>query len=78
MTLVYDDGVFKPRGPVPAAVKNHAVVHVVIVEDAAAEVASEGDDDSTGWATAMELKGCIDGGPGDVARNHDKYLYDKA
>lgn len=32
MTLVYDDGVFKPQGPVPA-IKNHTVVHVVIVDE---------------------------------------------
>ena len=72
MTLVYDDGVFKPQGPVPAEVKNHDVVRVVIVEG------TSDADDATGWTTAMELVGCIEGGPPDVARNHDKYLYDKA
>lgn len=78
MTLVYDDGVFKPQGPVPA-IKNHAVVHVLIVEETEPTAAAN-DDDATGWATAMELIGCLKDKDGatDVARNHDKYLYDKA
>ena len=30
---------------------------------------------TTGWQTAMALKGCIKGAPPDSAENHDKYLY---
>ena len=32
-------------------------------------------DDATGWKTAEELIGCVDGGPEDGAENHDRYLY---
>ena len=73
MTLVYDDGVFKPQGPVPAGVKNHAVVHVVIVDEAeGANVAV-----AERWKAIDRLTGLADdeGGPTDVAQNHDKYLY---
>lgn len=77
MTLVYDgaDG-FKRQGPLPVALKKDDVVHVVIVDEVQVRAAS--DDDATGWTTAMELIGCLKGGSPDVARNHDKYLYDKA
>lgn len=73
MTLVYDDGVFKPQGPVPAAVKNHAVVHVVIVDEPqGANVAI-----AERWKAIDRLTGLADdeGAPTDVAQNHDKYLY---
>lgn len=78
MTLVYDgaDG-FKRQGPLPVALKKDDVVRVVIVDEAQQSVAAEADDDATGWTTAMELIGCLKGGSPDVARNHDKYLYDK-
>lgn len=80
MTLVYDgaDG-SKRQGPMPVALKKDDVVRVVIVEEA--ELARDTNDDrETGWATAMELIGCLKDKDGatDVARNHDKYLYDKA
>ena len=78
MTLVYDgaDG-FKRQGPLPVALKKDDVVHVIIVDEAQAK--AENDDDATGWTTAMELIGCLTDKDGatDVARNHDKYLYDK-
>ena len=70
MTLVYDDGVFKPQGPVPA-IKNHAVVHVVIVDEPEERDAEES------WKALQEVIGIIDdeAGPTDVAENHDRYLY---
>lgn len=73
MTLVYDDGVFKPQGPVPAAVKNHAVVHVVIVDEAEGGNVTVGDR----WKAIDRLTGLAndEGGPTDVAQNHDTYLY---
>jgi hypothetical protein len=66
-SLVYDNGVFKPQGPVPAAVKNHAVVHVVIVDEAeGANVAV-----AERWKAIDRLTGLADdeGGPTDVAQN---------
>ena len=73
MTLVYDDGVFKPQGPVPATVKNHAVVHVVIVDEVEGANLAVGEN----WKAIDRLTGLADdqGGPTDVAQNHDKYLY---
>ncbi len=52
-------------------------VHGTVEPDSASEPATSDDDGATGWTTAMELIGCIKGGAPDVARNHDKYLYDK-
>ncbi len=45
----------------------------LVIEAAAATPA--GDDDPTGWKTAMELMGCIEDGPEDGAENHDRYIY---
>lgn len=42
ITLVYDNGVFRPQGPVPA-IKNHAVVRVVVVDESGA-LGGEGTD----------------------------------
>lgn len=78
MTLVNDDGVFKLQEPVPASLKSRPILHVRVVDEDESIAVSDGDDDATGWTTAMELIGCIKGGPPDVARNHDKYLYDEA
>jgi predicted DNA-binding antitoxin AbrB/MazE fold protein len=69
VTAIYEDGVFKPEGPVDF--KDKTKVHLVI--EAAGD--PTGDDDPTGWKTAMALKGCIKNGPPDAAENHDKYLY---
>ena len=69
---VYEDGVLKPERPL--ALKEKAKVHVTI--EARSEAApAVGDDDPTGWKTAMELKGCIKDAPPDMAENHDNYLY---
>lgn len=80
MTLVYDEGVFKPRGPVPASMKDKEIVHVVIVETGQPEgaVKSEGgSDDRDGWTMFQSLVGCITDTPvGEhIGRDHDKYLY---
>jgi len=79
MTLVNEDGVFKLQEPVPAALKSRPVLHVRVVEEDEAVTASDGDDESTGWNNLMALAGCLrdKDGATDVARNHDKYLYDK-
>jgi hypothetical protein len=80
IAVIYEEGVFKPQEPVPASVKPHQVLHLPLPDGDAEETpaVNEGDDDATGWTTAMELIGCLKGGSADVARNHDKYLYDKA
>ena len=80
MTLVYDDGVFRPQGTVPATVKNHSTVHVVIVgsdQPAAAEGSAVNEADDDGWKMIQSLKGCItDTPPGEhIGRDHNKYLY---
>lgn len=68
VTAIYENGVFKPESPVD--LKERTKVHLVI------EAASDqGDDDPTGWKTAMALKGCIKDAPVDAAENHDRYLY---
>jgi predicted DNA-binding antitoxin AbrB/MazE fold protein len=66
---IYEEGVFKPEKPVD--LKDKTKVRLVI--EPAPEPGDDGD--PTGWKTAMELKGCIKGGPPDLAANHDKYLY---
>lgn len=68
---VYENGVFKPEGPVDLPEK--AKVHLVIE---APSVAAANDDDPTGWKTADELIGFIKDGPkGAIGRDHDEYLY---
>jgi hypothetical protein len=74
MTLVYDDGVFKPQGPVPA-IKNHAVVHVVIVDEAPA---AGGGDDDDGWKAMNKFIGLWKDAPrSDYSENHDEYIYSR-
>ena len=80
MTLVYDEGVFKPQGPVPASMKDKEIVHVVIVESGppgSVEKAAAQPDNEDGWAMFQGLIGCItDTPPGEhIGRDHDKYLY---
>ena len=70
VNAVYEDGVFKPEGPVNLQEK--AKVRLVIES---AEPTTADADDPTGWKTAMELMGCIKDAPPDMAENHDKYLY---
>ncbi len=73
---IWESGVLTPKTRLDLPEKTR--VRVIVETTAAAEAAAADDDDATGWTTAMELIGCIKGGPPDVARNHDKYLYDKA
>jgi predicted DNA-binding antitoxin AbrB/MazE fold protein len=68
---IYEDGVFKPEGPV--RLENKTRVELVIQKPATATATD--DDDPTGWKTIDELIGCIKDGPEDGAENHDKYLY---
>ena len=80
MTLVYDEGVFKPQGPVPASMKDKEIVHVVIVESGppgSVQKAAAQPDNEDGWAMFQGLIGCItDTPPGEhIGRDHDKYLY---
>jgi predicted DNA-binding antitoxin AbrB/MazE fold protein len=70
---IYEDGVFKPEGPVP--LENKTRVELVIQKPAPLPAPAADDDDPTGWKTARELIGCIKDGPEDAAENHDKYLY---
>ena len=64
---IYEDGVFKPTEPVQLEEKTEVEVFI--------PTPSATDDDATGWKTAEELIGCVDGGPEDGAENHDRYLY---
>jgi predicted DNA-binding antitoxin AbrB/MazE fold protein len=66
---VYEDGVFKPHGKV--SLKEKTKVHLVVESIDLGE-----DDDPTGWKTADELIGFVQGGPqGSTGRDHDEYLY---
>ena len=80
MTLVYDDGVFKPQGAVPLSVKNHSTVHVIIVDGdplPAGEGSRAEEGIADGWKMIQSLKGCItDTLAGEsIGRDHDRYLY---
>ncbi len=69
MTLVYDDGVFKPQGPVPA-IKNHTVVHVVVVDEAQVPTG-----DGDGWQAMNRFIGLWKDAPkSDYSENHDEYV----
>ncbi len=69
VTAIYENGVFKPEGPVD--LEERTKVHLVIERTSDAVE----DDDPTGWKTAMALKGCIKNAPPDMAEDHDRYLY---
>ena len=73
MTLVYDDGVFKPQGPVPADLKKDDVVHVLILGEPRGSALDA--DDATGWEALEKMIGIIKDAPPDMAENHDFYLY---
>jgi predicted DNA-binding antitoxin AbrB/MazE fold protein len=68
---IYEDGVFKPKGPVD--LKEKTKVHLVIEPASRATDA----DDPTGWKTAEALMGFFKEAPeGEpIARDHDKHLY---
>ena len=68
--VVYEDGVFKPMGPV--SLPEHSQAEVVLPSLRPAR----DPDDPTGWKAIDRLIGSIKGGPSDVAANHDRYLYD--
>lgn len=70
--VIYEDGVFKPQTPV--RVREHSELTLAIPPEA--ELPSEGatamaDD----WRVIDSLVGCAQSGVGDVAKNHDDYLY---
>jgi len=64
---IYENGVFKPQGPVE--LEEHTVVEVLIPESSPTDA-----DDPTGWKAAESLIGFIEDPPPDMAENHD-YLY---
>ncbi len=69
---VYEDGVLKPKEPLPF--KEHEEVEILEIRPAAA--ASADDDDPTGWKTARRFIGMIKNAPKGVplAQDHDDYL----
>lgn len=80
MTLVNDDGVFKLQEPVPEAMKNRRVIHVLVLDEdetAAAHESTSKQDAEDGWKLMQSLKGCVtETVPGEsIGRDHDKYLY---
>ncbi len=71
VAAVYEDGVLKPKHPVP--LEDKAEVRVVIET---IEPSPPVDDaDPTGWDALNSLIGIIDNAPPDMAENHDHYLY---
>jgi predicted DNA-binding antitoxin AbrB/MazE fold protein len=75
IAVVYDEGVFKPQEPVPVSVKPRQILHLRVPDDDAPE--TEAREIKEGWDAVDRLIGLADdeGGPTDVAENHDKYLY---
>ena len=69
--VVYEDGVFKPQAPV--RVREHAELTLVIPPEA--ELTAEAPAPGDAWAVIDSLVGCLESGRGDVAENHDAYLY---
>lgn len=69
--VVYEDGVFKPRTPV--RIREHAELTVVIPSEAELPGETAAVDDP--WGAIDRLVGCLQSGRGDVAENHDAYLY---
>ena len=65
---IYEDGVFKPKEPV--SLEERTEVEVTIPHRPQRDP-----EDPTGWKAIDELFGCLNSGRGDVAANHDKYLY---
>jgi predicted DNA-binding antitoxin AbrB/MazE fold protein len=65
---IYEDGVLKPRSPLE--LEEHTEVRVLVMKPLAHDP-----DDPTGWKAIDELIGCLKSGRGDVAENHDSYLY---
>ena len=67
---IYEDGVFKPTEPVE--LDEHTEVEVSLPS-----AASRDPLDPTGWKAIDRLTGIVNdqGGPTDVAANHDDYLY---
>lgn len=71
---IYEDGVFKPEGPVP--LENKTRVELVIQKPAPPPAVDE--DDPTGWKAIDAMIGCIKDGPEEpVGRDHDRYIYRK-
>jgi AF2212-like len=65
---IYEDGVFKPQGPVH--LEEHTEVEVLLPVTASTDT-----DDPTGWKAAKALIGFINDAPADMAEHHDCYLY---
>ena len=68
---IYENGVFKPAGPIH--LKEHTEVEVLIPEMAPADAV-----DPTGWEAAEALIGFVDDAPVDMAEHHDRYLYGRS
>ncbi len=67
--VIYEDGVFKPQGPV--SLPEHAEAEVLVPS-----IAPAGDEDSTGWKAMREFIGLAgDAGGGNASEEHDAILY---
>jgi predicted DNA-binding antitoxin AbrB/MazE fold protein len=70
---VYEDGVLKPKAPLP--LKEHEEVEIDVRR---AGSSADVDDDPTGWKTADDLIGFMKDGPkGPIGEEHDHHLYGK-
>ena len=67
---IYEHGVFRPKEPLQLEERTEVEVLIPITSPAH-------EDDPTGWKAIDRLIGIADdqGGPTDVAENHDEYLY---
>lgn len=72
ITAVYEGGVLKPKERLD--IEEHSEVRLLLVRPTRRKPRDP--DDPTGWKTINRLIGAGKG-PSDLARNHDKYIYDK-
>ncbi len=70
---VYEEGVLKPKAPLP--LKEHEEVEIEVRRTPAA---AADDDDPTGWKAIDRLMGSVKSGLKDVSEKHDAYLYGDA
>jgi len=68
---IYEDGVLKPKSPLPLREHEEVEIEIKAIRPA------EEDDDPTGWKTAEKFIGMWKGAPPDepIGAEHDKHLY---
>ena len=65
---VYEDGVLKPKTPLP--LEEHSEVEVLVLRPSLRDA-----EDPTGWKAIDSLIGAARGTPSDASERHDEILY---